>query len=93
MPVNCKQPFSRDSIEDMLVIRFHVNPDSINNTLERGPPADDSAAAKFREFWGERAELRRFMDGAICEAVFWEASTVADKRVIYGKILSHLLSL
>jgi len=75
MPVNCKQPFSRDSIEDMLVIRFHVNPDSINNTLERGPPADDSAAAKFRE------------------AVFWEASTVADKRVIYGKILSHLLSL
>lgn len=26
----------------------------------------------FREFWGDRAELRRFKDGSIHEAVVWE---------------------
>lgn len=25
-------------------------------------------AAKFREFWGEKAELRRFKDGTIAES-------------------------
>jgi U3 small nucleolar RNA-associated protein 22 len=30
------------------------------------------AAAVFREFWGDKAELRRFKDGSILEAVVWE---------------------
>ena len=42
------------------------------------------AAAKFRQFWGEKAELRRFQDGNIAEAVVWdvgpaERHTVVDK--------------
>ncbi|WAQ98963.1 NOL6-like protein [Mya arenaria] len=29
------------------------------------------SAVEFREFWGSVCELRRFQDGAICEAVLW----------------------
>ena len=32
--------------------------------VDIGPPADDAAAAKaFRDFWGDKAELRRFQVG------------------------------
>ncbi|KAK9474674.1 Nrap protein [Dipodascopsis tothii] len=44
-----------------------------HDTVTRGPPADDKAgAAAFRAFWGAKAELRRFKDGAITEAVVWK---------------------
>lgn len=32
----------------------------------------DIAAAAFRAFWGDKAELRRFKDGSILEAVVWD---------------------
>ena len=31
-----------------------------------------AASKKFRQFWGEKSELRRFRDGAIVEAVVWD---------------------
>ena len=40
--------------------------------MEHGPPAEEQKeAAKFRQFWGEKAELRRFKDGSILECVEW----------------------
>lgn len=64
------------------------------------PRADSDAshvaslqAADFRQFWGEKSELRRFQDGAICEAVVWQASTLAQKRLIPEHIVRHLLQL
>ena len=33
--------------------------------------SDQPNAAKFREFWGERSELRRFQDGVVREVVVW----------------------
>ena len=45
----------------------------MSRIVDRGPPADAAAAAaEFRRFWGDRAELRRFKDGAIVEAVVWQ---------------------
>ncbi len=42
--------------------------------VDVGPAADDArAAAKFRAFWGDASELRRFQDGKISEAVVWHA--------------------
>lgn len=39
----------------------------------RGPrPEETERARHFREFWGERAQLRRFRDGAVVEAVIWD---------------------
>ena len=38
-----------------------------------GPSADNKdAAAAFRQFWGAKAELRRFKDGSIQETVIWD---------------------
>ena len=59
--------------------------------VERGPPADSPEASKFQKFWGESSELRRFADGAICEAVVWPAHTLAERRQIPGKIVKHIL--
>lgn len=40
------------------------------DTVMRGPNAEDAeAAARFRAFWRDRAELRRFKDGSILETV------------------------
>uniref|UniRef100_A0A0N5AKB9 Nucleolar protein 6 n=1 Tax=Syphacia muris TaxID=451379 RepID=A0A0N5AKB9_9BILA len=41
-------------------------------TLIRGPPAKTVEAQEFREFWGEKCELRKFPDNAICEAIVWD---------------------
>ncbi|KAL9026996.1 MAG: hypothetical protein Q9196_004421 [Gyalolechia fulgens] len=44
-------------------------------TVDRGPPMEDEeASALFRNFWGDKAELRRFKDGTILESVVWSAS-------------------
>lgn len=42
------------------------------------------AAAKFRQFWGEKAELRRFQDGNIAEAVVWEVG-LAERHTVVDK--------
>lgn len=42
--------------------------------MEHGPAAEEQEeAAKFRRFWGEKAELRRFKDGSILECVEWSS--------------------
>lgn len=52
-----------------------------------------SQAADFRQFWGSRSELRRFQDGAIREAVVWEAASMSEKRLIPHQVVTHLLAL
>lgn len=41
------------------------------NPVTRGPSADAPEAQSFREFYGEKSQLRKFPDNAICEAVIW----------------------
>jgi U3 small nucleolar RNA-associated protein 22 len=51
-------------------ICVHLNEASWMRGVDRGPSAQQrDAAHEFRAFWGEVAELRRFPDGAIAEAV------------------------
>ncbi|KAG5179919.1 Nrap protein-domain-containing protein [Tribonema minus] len=58
--------------EEELVVGLLLNAESAARAVDRGPSAEDAAAAAaFRAFWGARAELRRFKDGAIVEAVVW----------------------
>lgn len=50
--------------------------------IDHGPPAGEietEEIRKFRELWGERAELRRFKDGSITESVVWDVRN-ADER-------------
>ncbi|ESK98055.1 pre-rrna processing protein utp22 [Moniliophthora roreri MCA 2997] len=62
--------------------------------VDHGPPAtetDMTVVERFREFWGDKAELRRFKDGSIVESVVWEVHTVDEKAHIPVRIVRHIL--
>ncbi|THH22517.1 hypothetical protein EUX98_g8176 [Antrodiella citrinella] len=64
--------------------------------VDHGPPADDpdlEAAQRFRDFWGDKAELRRFKDGAISESVVWDVKTSDERTKIPYSICTHILAL
>lgn len=51
----------------------------MSRQMEHGPPAEEQKeAARFRQFWGEKAELRRFKDGSILECVEWSGRQAFD---------------
>ncbi|XP_012625602.1 nucleolar protein 6 isoform X1 [Microcebus murinus] len=76
-----------------LSLGFLLRPEGLTSVLELGPEADQPKAADFRHFWGSRSELRRFQDGAIREAVVWEAASMSQKRLIPHQVVTHLLAL
>ena len=49
-------------------------------------------ASEFRTFWGEKAELRRFQDGSINEAVVWRGGSVGERRGVVTQVITHLLN-
>ena len=59
-----------------------VAPGSVG-VVDMGPPADSGAPAEaFRAFWGERSELRRFVDGKIAEAVVWTEFEGKEEKIV-----------
>uniref|UniRef100_A0A673VC95 Nucleolar protein 6 n=1 Tax=Suricata suricatta TaxID=37032 RepID=A0A673VC95_SURSU len=84
-------PKHRDS--GTLTLGLLLRPEGLTSVLELGPEANQPEAAEFRQFWGSRSELRRFQDGAIREAVVWEAASMAQKRLIPHQVVTHLLAL
>ncbi|XP_012882142.1 PREDICTED: nucleolar protein 6 [Dipodomys ordii] len=76
-----------------LTLGLLLQPEALTSVLELGPEADQPEAAGFRQFWGSRSELRRFQDGAIREAVVWEAASLSQKRLIPHQVVTHLLAL
>ncbi|TVU50990.1 hypothetical protein EJB05_02390 [Eragrostis curvula] len=59
--------------------------------VDIGPnPENRDEAAKFRKFWGEKAELRRFKDGNIAESIVWE-SEPWEKHTIIKRIADYVL--
>lgn len=59
-------------------------------TVDHGPAAEDRAASQeYREFWGEKAELRRFKDGSILESVVWNGADPSQD--ILDQIVSYVL--
>lgn len=49
--------------------------------MDHGPPNEDQAAAtQYRQFWGEKAELRRFRDGSLLETLVW--SQTSDESIV-----------
>ncbi|KAL8908011.1 MAG: hypothetical protein Q9207_001085 [Kuettlingeria erythrocarpa] len=73
-----------------LAIGLLLNPQNSRRTVDRGPPVEEKeASAVFREFWGEKAELRRFKDGTILESVVWTDPN--PKQVLLDVIVGHIL--
>jgi U3 small nucleolar RNA-associated protein 22 len=55
-----------------LLVAVVFDPANIDRLVDHGPAAEEKKkAAKFRKFWGEKAELRRFKDGSILESLVW----------------------
>ncbi|XP_048705773.2 nucleolar protein 6 isoform X2 [Caretta caretta] len=90
-PISAEPPKHKDA--GHLSFGLLLTPEFATSILEKGPEADRPEAAEFRKFWGEKSELRRFQDGAICEAVVWGAETMCQKRLIPEQIVKHLLCL
>lgn len=68
-------------------IALLTNPETVTRLVDHGPAADEpEEAAQFQKFWGEKAELRRFKDGSISEALVWKQGAVP----VTLQIISHL---
>ena len=78
-----------ESAED-LTIGILADPKNASRSLDKGPSAEDKeAAALFRGFWGDKAELRRFKDGAIVESLVW--STSQSEPIVLEQICRYIL--
>ncbi|KAK3321601.1 Nrap protein [Apodospora peruviana] len=79
------------------VMEIGVLFDSVNmaRTVDRGPPAGATAEEKeecnkFRRFWGEKAELRRFERDSIRETLIWSSTSTFE---ICEEIMRYILGL
>lgn len=71
-------------------LRLVLNMNNQSRLVDHGPAAEDQeAAADFQQFWGEKAELRRFKDGSILESLVWSKSTPVTKQIIEYLIERH----
>jgi U3 small nucleolar RNA-associated protein 22 len=70
-----------------ITIGLRINPETCHRVVDRGPPADDAdLSSVFVSLWGaQKAQLRRFKDGAIIHAVVWNdvESEIAQGRIQY----------
>lgn len=70
-----QSPNTRGTIQ----VGILLDPEQVNRTVDRGPSAEDKeAAVRFRRFWGDKSELRRFKDGSIQESLIWSNSGLHD---------------
>ncbi|XP_047334495.1 nucleolar protein 6 [Impatiens glandulifera] len=66
-------------------------PEKALRVVDIGPNADNKdEAVKFRKFWGDKAELRRFKDGRIAESTVWVCKPW-ERHLIIKKISEHIL--
>ena len=76
-----------------LNLGFIIDAESSRRLVDHGPPANDhAAAANFRAFWGEKAELRRFKDGSILESVLWTCKSPEDQYGIVKRIVRFVIA-
>ncbi|KAI8645019.1 Nrap protein [Parasitella parasitica] len=77
-----------------VTIGLLLNSDNAPRLVDQGPDSsNDQAVAEFREFWGNKSELRRFKDGAIVESVVWQTQGYENRSLIVQKIVLYLLQL
>ncbi|CAJ1946539.1 unnamed protein product [Cylindrotheca closterium] len=91
-----QSPTGRPSI----ILGVSINPETSQRAVDRGPSAEKSAELRsFKDLWGDKAQLRRFKDGAIVHAVVWndtDASTFRNDSTFRGgyveKIMTYIVS-
>ena len=75
---------------DLIRLCCRLDSSKASRSVDVGPAADNPMAKDFRQFWGEKSELRRFQDGKICESIIW-STTESNKHRIVGDILNYSL--
>ncbi len=93
-PPTSHWPFHKESSREKgdyeLEIGLLTNPDNVARLVDHGPSADEQdEAAEFRKFWGDKAELRRFKDGSISEALVWSAKAPVTLQIIAYLTMLH----
>lgn len=58
----------------------------------KGPLANQPEAKEFRDFWGNKSEIRRFQNGDIREAVYWDCDSVQSRRTIIFEAIKYILN-
>lgn len=68
------------------------NAEQAFRVVDHGPSNEDqAAAAQYRQFWGEKAELRRFRDGRLLETLIWaqDPNESVVKQIVTYVIQRH----
>uniref|UniRef100_A0A2P2LWG1 Nucleolar RNA-associated family protein n=1 Tax=Rhizophora mucronata TaxID=61149 RepID=A0A2P2LWG1_RHIMU len=93
IPTECSMEngFSELDVEPLLVGISVSFLEKALRVVDVGPDAENKEeAVKFRAFWGEKAELRRFKDGKIAESTVWEIEQW-KRHLILKRIIEHVL--
>ncbi|XP_057529291.1 uncharacterized protein LOC130807910 isoform X1 [Amaranthus tricolor] len=91
---NCRieDGFSLLDVEPLLIGVAISGLDKALRLVDKGPdPEHKEEVAKFRKFWGEKSEFRRFNDGTIGECVVWQYKQW-ERHLIVKRIIEHVLS-
>ena len=89
-PIN-KPGQGKTSGRRVVDIGLLLNPDTVGRLVDHGPSAEEHEAAKrFRDFWGDKAELRRFKDGTISESLVWSEDSPVTQQIIDCVLQQHL---
>jgi U3 small nucleolar RNA-associated protein 22 len=79
---------------DVLYIGVIHDPQNAFRLVDHGPAADESdpaIAERFRDLWGDKAELRRFKDGRIIESVVWDIKSADERSQVPAMIIRQVL--
>ena len=95
-PSSTSRPISQahPSTPDIIFIGIIHNLQHAFHLVDHGPAAGDEdqvALEQFRDFWGDKSELRRFKDGRIVESVVWEVTTTDEIAHVPSIIVRYLL--
>ena len=95
-PSSTSRPTSQahPSTPDVIFIGIIHNLQHAFHLVDHGPAAGDEdlvALEQFRDFWGDKSELRRFKDGRILESVVWEVTTADEMAHVPSNIVRYLL--
>ena len=72
-------------------VHFMVHPENLGRTVDRGPSAEDKESTrKFCQFWGPKAELRRFRDGSITQSLVWTGD--GSQHSVLMQIIRYIMA-
>eukprot|EP01117_Protostelium_nocturnum_P014907 TRINITY_DN5726_c0_g1_i1.p1 TRINITY_DN5726_c0_g1~~TRINITY_DN5726_c0_g1_i1.p1 ORF type:complete len:1128 (+),score=421.94 TRINITY_DN5726_c0_g1_i1:205-3588(+) len=79
------------SIPNVLCFGLIIDPIEARSKIDAGPSAEDSAEAEsFKQFWGKKAEMRRFPDNSILVCAVWECKD-DERPMIISRATKYIL--